>query len=127
MKTLITKQHRYKYRLQILWPAILKNRGVNVLKNRADLVEQMNLFRVKIQNVCKVVCKGLWEMDIAHDLKGVTLWFSTGADCYYLILNQPEFKWIINENIGVVNHFTSELKNYKLIYTSLGISVEELS
>lgn len=120
-------EHHYKYRLQILWPDPLKNRGDDILKKRPDLVEQMNAFRVKIQNVCNLICKGIWKMDTAHTLQGVTLWFSKGADCYYLILNQPKLKWIINEKIGVVNFYTGEIKNYKLVYSNTGIGVEEIN
>ena len=40
----------YKYSVKLMWPAMCRNRSVEILKDRPDLVDQMNKFRTKIEN-----------------------------------------------------------------------------
>ena len=45
------KSKFYKYSLKVRWPAVCRNRSIQILKERPDLVEQMNRFRDKVSNV----------------------------------------------------------------------------
>ena len=117
----------YKYSVQVLWPEVCRNRSFEVMRNRPDLVERMNNHRVKIQNVCRLICKGQWRMDPSHNLRGVTLWFEDGADCYSFILRQPEFDWQLHKELGVVSYFTGVLNNYNIVYSPNGISIESVN
>ena len=35
----------YKYSVKLMWPAMCRNRSVEILKDRPDLVDNMNKFR----------------------------------------------------------------------------------
>jgi hypothetical protein len=55
----------FKYNMMVRWPATCRNRSYEILKERPDLVEQMNLFRQKVDRVCKfspVLTFG-WNLD----------------------------------------------------------------
>ena len=41
----------YKYSVKLMWPAMCRNRSVEILKERPDLVDQMNKFRQKVENL----------------------------------------------------------------------------
>ena len=45
----------YKYSVKLMWPAMCRNRSVEILKDRPDLVDQMNKFRQKVENVLRLV------------------------------------------------------------------------
>ena len=45
----------YKYSLKLMWPAMCRNRSVEILQDRPDLVDQMNKFRQKTDNVLKII------------------------------------------------------------------------
>ena len=44
----------YKYSVKLMWPAMCRNRSVEILKDRPDLVDQMNKYRIKIDNVLRI-------------------------------------------------------------------------
>ena len=51
------KSKFYKYSLKVRWPAVCRNRSIQILKERPDLVEQINRFRDKVSNVLKIACR----------------------------------------------------------------------
>lgn len=114
----------YKYSLKLMWPAMCRNRSVEILKERPDLVEQMNMFRQKIDNVLKIVCRKNFQIDGTYSMSGVRLWFESGQDCYDFIIRQPEFSWEIQPEVSVMNIITSQLQSFNVVYTPTGITID---
>ncbi len=114
----------YKYSLKLMWPAMCRNRSVEILKERPDLVEQMNMFREKVSNVMKIVCRKHFQIDSTYMMSGVRLWFSSGQDCYDFIIRQPEFDWEIHHEVSVMNTVTSQLQTFDIVYTPTGITID---
>ena len=56
-----------------MWPAMCRNRSVEILKDRPDLVDQMNKFRIKIDNVLKIICRKHFQVDGTYMMSGVRL------------------------------------------------------
>jgi len=115
------EQH-FKYRIVVKWPAICRNRSVEILKERPDIVEQMNHFRNKIENVCKLILKKEYKIDTNYNMHGVILWLSSGQDLYDFIIRQPEFEWEMVPDVGVINRITGDYQNFELVYTPTGIT-----
>ena len=113
----------YKYSLRLQWPAVCRNRSVEILKERPDLVEQMEKFRQKIDNVLKLVCRRPYQIDSNYYMSGVRLWFVSGQDTYEFIIRQPEFDWEIDHHLGVLNEITDELQKFEIEYTPTGITI----
>lgn len=113
-----------KYYITVRWPPVCRNRSLEVMETRPDLVDQMNAFRVKIENVCKLLLKHRCQMDYNHNLLGVNLWLESGQDLYEFILRQPEFEWELLPEIGVVNRLTGEFKKFNLVYTPNGFYID---
>jgi hypothetical protein len=80
-----------------------RNRSVDILKERPDLVEQMNRFREKVSNVLKIVCRKSSYIDNTHSMTGIRLWFESGQDVYDFIIRQPEFDWEVVPTLDVIN------------------------
>ena len=114
----------YKYSIKLRWPAICRNRSVETLKERPDIVEQMNHYREKINNVLKLICRKKYQIDPSHSMTGVRLWFCSGQDVYDFIIRQPEFNWEIISEINIVNEITGEMLSYSIIYTPSGITID---
>lgn len=113
----------YKYSLRLQWPAVCRNRSVEILKERPDLVTQMEQFRIKISNVLKLVCRKNFQIDSNYYMSGVRLWFVSGQDAYEFIIRQPEFDWEIDHHLGVLNEITDELQKFQIEYTPTGITI----
>lgn len=113
----------YKYSLRLQWPAVCRNRSVEILKERPDLVKQMEKFRQKIDNVLKLVCRKNFQIDSNYYMLGVRLWFVSGQDAYEFIIRQPEFDWEIDHHLGVLNEITDELQKFQIEYTPTGITI----
>jgi hypothetical protein len=113
----------YKYSLRLQWPAVCRNRSVEILKERPDLVTQMEQFRMKISNVLKLVCRKNFQIDSNYYMSGVRLWFVSGQDAYEFIIRQPEFNWEIDHHLGVLNEITDELQKFQIEYTPTGITI----
>jgi hypothetical protein len=113
-----------KYHTVVRWPGPCRNRSAETLTSRPDLVKDMNAFRIKIENVCRLILKKQYKIDPNHQLTGVSLWFESGQDLYEFIIRQPEFEWEIVSEIGTVNYLTGEYKKYKLIYLPTGITID---
>ena len=114
----------YKYSLKVRWPATCRNRSVEILKERPDLIENMNNFRQKIDTVLKIVCRKNFQVDGAHSMTGVRLWFESGQDCYDFIIRQPEFGWEIHPELSVMNVITSQLQSFDIVYTPTGVTID---
>ena len=113
----------YKYSLKLMWPAVCRNRSVEILKERPDLVDQMNNFRTKIDNVLKIICRKHFQVDATYVMSGVRLWFQSGQDCYDFIIRQPEFEWEVHPELSVMNPITSQLQTFEIVYTPTGITI----
>ena len=114
----------YKYSVKLMWPAMCRNRSVEILKERPDLVDQMNKFRQKVENVLKLVSREHFQVDATYLMSGVRLWFESGQDCYDFIIRQPEFDWQIQPELSVMNPITSQLQTFEIVYTPTGITVD---
>lgn len=113
----------YKYSVKLMWPAMCRNRSVEILKDRPDLVDQMNKFRQKIGNVLKIICRKHYQVDAAYLMSGVRLWFESGQDCYDFIIRQPEFGWEVQPELSVMNLITSQLQTFDIVYTPTGVTI----
>jgi hypothetical protein len=113
----------YKYSLKLMWPAMCRNRSVEILQDRPDLVDQMNKFRQKTDNVLKIICRKHSQVDATHMMSGIRLWFESGQDCYEFIIKQPEFDWEIVPEISVMNLITSQLQTFEIVYTPTGVTI----
>src|SRR5210317_1590147 len=96
------EQVHLKYHLVVKWPEVCRNRKLEIMAERPDLVQQMNNFRIKLNNVCKLIVKKQFRIDSNHNLHGVSLWLESGQDTYDFIIRQPEFNWQIVPELGVV-------------------------
>jgi len=114
----------YKYSLKLRWPAICRNRSIETLKERPDLVDQMNRFRQKIDNVLKIVCRTSSYIDDNHSMSGVRLWFESGQDVYDFIVRQPEFDWEIIQKLDVINIITGQMQSFDVVYTPTGVVID---
>jgi len=114
----------YKYSVKLMWPAMCRNRSVEILKERPDLVDQMNKFRQKVENVLKLVSREHFQVDATYLMSGIRLWFESGQDCYDFIIRQPEFDWQIQPELSVMNPITSQLQTFEIVYTPTGITVD---
>lgn len=117
------ENNTYKYSLKLQWPAVCRNRSVEILKDRPDLVEQMNRFRQKIDNVVKIICRKPVQIDGNYSMSGVRLWFVSGQDAYEWIIRQPEFDWELNHKLGILNELTNQLQEFEIVYTPTGITI----
>ena len=84
----------------------------------------MNKFRIKIDNVLKIICRKHFQVDGTYMMSGVRLWFESGQDCYDFIIRQPEFDWEINHRLGVLNELTNQLQEFEIVYTQTGITID---
>ena len=118
------KNKFYKYSLKLRWPAVCRNRSIEILKERPDLAEQMNRFREKVSNVLKIVCRKFSYIDNNHSMAGIRVWFESGQDVYDFIVRQPEFDWEVVPTLDVLNIVTSQLQTFDIVYTPTGVVVD---
>ena len=114
----------YKYSLKLRWPAICRNRSVETLQERPDLVDQMNRYREKVSNVLKIVCRNSAYIDDNHSMAGIRLWFESGQDIYDFIIRQPEFGWEIIQKLDVINIITVQMQGFDVVYTQTGVTID---
>ena len=101
-----------------------RNRSIEILKDRPDLVDQMEKFRIKIDNVLRIVCRKPFQVDGTYMMSGIRLWFESGQDCYDFIIRQPEFGWEIHPELSVMNVITSQLQSFDIVYTPTGVTID---
>ena len=118
------KSKFYKYSLKVRWPAVCRNRSIQILKERPDLVEQMNRFRDKVSNVLKIACRKLFLVDTSHSMSGVRIHFESGQDVYEFIIRQPEFDWEVVPTLEVINIITGQMQNFNIVYTPTGVVID---
>jgi len=114
----------YKYHLTVKWPALCRNRSLEILSERGDIVTKMNNFRTKLENVCRLILRKNYRIDSAYSMQGVKIWLESGQDVYDFIIRQPEFDWEIVPEIGTVNYLTGEFRKWPVIYTPTGITID---
>ena len=114
----------YIYSIKLRWQAMCRNRSVETLKERPDLVEQMNRYREKVSNVLKIVCRKSAYIDNNHSMTGIRLWFESGQDVYDFIIRQPEFDWEVVPTLDVLNIVTSQLQTFDIVYTPTGVVLD---
>ena len=117
------KEVFYKYTVTLQWPQLARNRSVETLQERPDIMQEMNLFMQKIENVTKLILKKSYKVDYKHNVAGVKIHFSSGQDLYEFIVRQPEFEWEILPKIGTINSLNGEYKSFDLVYQPTGFSV----
>ena len=113
----------YKYSITLKWPEIARNRSIETIQSRPDIVHQMNNFMQKDENVCKLILRKPHKIDYQHNITGVKIQFSSGQDLYEFIIRQPEFEWEIIPKIGTINSLNGEYKSFDLVYQPTGFSV----
>ena len=47
----------YKYTVTLQWPQIARNRSIETLRDRPDIMQEMNHFMQKVENVTKLILK----------------------------------------------------------------------
>ncbi len=117
------KEVFYKYTVTLQWPQLARNRSVETLQERPDIMQEMNHFMQKIENVTKLILKKSYKIDFKHNVAGVKVHFSSGQDLYEFIVRQPEFEWEILPKIGTINSLNGEYKSFDLVYQPTGFSV----
>ena len=118
------KNKFYKYSLKVRWPAVCRNRSIQILKERPDLVEQMNRFRDKASTVLKIVCRKSFLVDTSHSMAGIRIHFESGQDVYEFIIRQPEFDWEVVPTLEVINIITGQMQNFDIVYTPTGVVID---
>ena len=103
---------------------VARNRSLETLQERPDIVQEMNHFRQKIENVLKLILKKEFRIEDKFHMHGVRIEFTSGQDLYEFIIRQPEFEWEIVPEIGTVNKLTGEYRKFILNYQPDGISVD---
>jgi len=112
------------YIVKVMWPGHCRNRDLEVLRDRADLVETMNGHRNKIQNFCEALCKEMFEISNEQDMKGFNVGFKSGQDVYNFILEQATIGYEVDRAIGRFNIFSQKFIKHTLRYTAKGIVID---
>ena len=112
------------YIIKVMWPPHCRNRNLETLKDRADIVEEMNSNRNKIENFCKASCSGFFKLSNEYDMKGFNVGFESGPDVYNFILEQATIGYEVEREIGRFNIFSQKYIRHTLLYTPKGIVVD---
>lgn len=113
----------FKYIVTLKWPQVARNRSVETLQERPDIVQEMNHFREKLERVCKLILKKNFKIDDKFHISGMKIQFESGQDLYEFIVRQPEFEWEILPKISTVNSLTGEYKTFDLVYQPTGFNI----
>jgi hypothetical protein len=113
----------YKFAITLQWPTVARNRSIETIQSRPDIVHEMNNFMQKVENVCNLILRKDYKIDYKHNVAGVKIQFSSGQDLYEFIVRQPEFEWEILPKIGTINSLNGEYKSFDLVYQPTGFSV----
>lgn len=117
------KETFFKYIVTLKWPQVARNRSVETLQERPDIVQGMNHFREKLERVCKLILKKNYKIDDKFHISGIKIQFESGQDLYEFIVRQPEFEWEILPKISTVNSLTGEYKTFDLVYQPTGFNI----
>lgn len=113
----------YKFAITLQWPTVARNRSIETIQSRPDIVHEMNNFMQKVENVCNLILRKDYKIDYKHNVAGVKIQFSSGQDLYEFIVRQPEFEWEILPKIGTINSLNGEYKSFDLVYQPTGFAV----
>ena len=113
----------YKFAITLQWPTVARNRSIETIQSRPDIVHEMNNFMQKVENVCNLILRKDYKIDYKHNVAGVKIQFSSGQDLYEFIVRQPEFEWEILPKIGTINSLNGEYKSFDLVYQPTGFNV----
>jgi len=116
-------EKKINYIVKILWPGHCRNRSLEQLKERPDIVENMNGHRAKVENFCKALCSDNYEISNEHDMKGFNVGFKSGQDVYNFILEQATIGYEVDREIGRFNIFTQKFIKHTIRYTAKGIVI----
>ena len=72
------KQETTNYIIKVLWPPHCQIRGLKVLEERADIVNEMNGMRTKIENFLKASCSGYFKVSDEYNMKGFNVGMNIG-------------------------------------------------
>lgn len=117
------KETFFKYIVTLKWPQVARNRSVETLQERPDIVQEMNHFREKLERVCKLILRKEYKIEDKFHISGVKILFESGQDLYEFIVRQPEFEWEIHPHISTINSLTGEYKTFDLVYQPTGFNV----
>ena len=112
------------YIIMVLWPPHCQNRGLKVLEERADIVNEMNGMRTKIGHFLKASCSGKFTVSDEYNMKGFNVGFEQGPDVYNFILEQATIGYEVDREIGRYNIFANKYIKHRILYTANGIVVD---
>tara|TARA_B100000085_G_C18433471_1_gene467778 strand:- start:120 stop:521 length:402 start_codon:yes stop_codon:yes gene_type:complete len=112
------------YILRVLWPSHCRNRDHNVLKERPDIVKEMNGMRGKIENFLKVSCGGRYKISDEYNMQGFNIGLESGPDVYNFILEQATIGYEIEREMGRYNIFSDKYIKHRILYTAKGVVVD---
>ena len=115
---------KINYIVKVLWPGHCRNRNLEQLKERPDIVETMNGHRSKVENFCKALCSADYEISNEHDMKGFNVGFEAGPDVYNFILEQATIGYELDREIGRYNLFSQKFIKHRLLYTPKGVVID---
>lgn len=117
-------EKKINYIVKVLWPGHCRNRSLEQLKDRPDIVETMNGHRTKVENFCKALCSANYEISNAHDMKGFNVGFESGPDVYNFVLEQATIGYELDREIGRYNLFSQKFIKHRLLYTPKGVVID---
>ena len=110
--------------IRVLWPPHCRNRNHNILKDRPDIVNEMNGMRAKIENFLKASCSGRYKISDEYHMQGFNVGFESGPDVYNFILEQATIGYEVEREIGRYNIFSDKYIKHRILYTPKGIVVD---
>ena len=105
------------YILKVLWPPHCRNRNHKILKDRPDIVKEMNGMRTKIENFLKASCSGGYKISDEYNMQGFNIGLESGPDVYNFILEQATIGYEVAREIGRYNIFSDKYIKHKILYT----------
>ena len=115
---------KMNYIVKVLWPPHCRNRNHQVLQDRADIVNEMNGMRAKIENFLKASCSGKYKVSNEFNMQGFNVGIEAGPDVYNFILEQATIGYELEREIGRYNIFSDKYIKHKILYTANGIVVD---
>ena len=111
-----------KYHIVVEWPASCRNRNVNTLKQRPDLVHRMNEHTKKIIKLAESYPNPI-KIESEYNFLGIRIWFTSGRDCYDFILKQKDNGIIIHPYVYVVSGIDNFLNKFEFVVRSGEIEI----
>lgn len=112
------------YIVKVLWPPHCRNRDHKTLGDRADIVQEMNAIRSKIENFLKASCSGKYKVSDEYNMHGFNVGLESGPDVYNFILEQATIGYELEREMGRYNIFSDKYIKHRILYTEKGIIVD---